>query len=227
MKKTRLLVTGSMLGLALCTSLPAFAQDSQSDAQEASEEEEEAEEQGTGKPILVTGSRISRPTLEFAVPLTSVTVDDLTGTGEVSLGDALNDLPSLRSTFSSGNSSRFIGTAGLNYLDLRGLGPARTLVLVNGRRHVASSPGDARVDINTIPIDLVDRIDIVTGGNSAIYGSDAVAGVVNFIMKKDYDGISVRGQGGLSSRGDRGVYFLVWACRHEFRGRSRQCFGFG
>ncbi len=210
MKKTRLLVTGSILGLAIFASLPAIAQDSTEDTEQASDEEEEdAEEATTGKPILVTGSRISRPTLESAVPLTSVTIDDLTGTGDVSLGDALNDLPSLRSTFSAGNSSRFIGTAGLSLLDLRGLGTDRTLVLINGRRHVTSTPGDNGFDVNTIPIDLVDRIDIVTGGNSAIYGSDAVAGVVNFIMKKDYDGISLRGQGGVSSRGDRGSYFLA------------------
>ena len=208
MKKTRLLVTGSMLGLAMFATLPAFAQTSDTTAQASEDEEDEEEEATTGKPILVTGSRISRPTLESAVPLTSVTVEELTGTGEVSLGDALNDLPSLRSTFSGGNSSRFIGTAGLSLLDLRGLGTDRTLVLVNGRRHVTSTPGDNGFDVNTIPIDLVDRIDIVTGGNSAIYGSDAVAGVVNFIMKKDYDGISVRGQGGVSSRGDRGTYFL-------------------
>jgi outer membrane receptor protein involved in Fe transport len=208
MKKTRLLVTGSMLGLAMFATLPAFAQTSDTTAQASEDDEDEAEEEGTAKPILVTGSRISRPTLESAVPLTSVTVDDLTGTGEVSLGDALNDLPSLRSTFSGGNSSRFIGTAGLSFLDLRGLGTARTLVLINGRRHVTASPGTSQFDINTIPVDLVDRVDIVTGGNSAIYGSDAVAGVVNFIMKKDFDGILIKGQGGISSRGDRGTYFL-------------------
>jgi outer membrane receptor protein involved in Fe transport len=207
MKKTRLLVAGSALSLAMFAALPAYAQNSD-DTEQASEDEEEAEEEGTGKPILVTGSRISRPTLDSAVPLTSVTVDDLTGTGEVSLGDALNDLPSLRSTFSAGNSSRFIGTAGLSFLDLRGLGTARTLVLVDGRRHVTASPGTSSFDVNTIPIDLVERIDIVTGGNSAIYGSDAVAGVVNFIMRKDYDGIALRGQGGISSRGDRGTYFV-------------------
>lgn len=207
MKKTRLLVTGSMLGLAMFAALPAYAQDSNEDTEQASDDEEEAEEE-TGKPILVTGSRISRPTLESAVPLTSVAIDDLTGTGEVSLGDALNDLPSLRSTFSGGNSGRFIGTAGLSFLDLRGLGTARTLVLINGRRHVTASPGSSQFDVNTVPVDLVDRVDIVTGGNSAIYGSDAVAGVVNFIMKKDFDGILVKGQGGVSSRGDRGQYFL-------------------
>lgn len=207
MKKTRLLVTGSCIGLAMMAVQPAFAQTADETAQ-ADEQQDEAEEEESGAPILVTGSRISRPTLESNTPMTSVTVDDITGTGEISLGDALNDLPSLRSTFSSGNSSRFIGTAGLSLLDLRGLGTARTLVLVNGRRHVTSTPGSEGFDVNTVPIDLVDRIDVVTGGNSAIYGSDAVAGVVNFVMKRDFDGIALRAQGGISSRGDRGTYFV-------------------
>jgi outer membrane receptor protein involved in Fe transport len=208
MKKSRLLIAGSAISLALFSAVPSYAQVAQSDEENAKEDEaDEAEEEGTAQPILVTGSRIARPTLQSAVPLTSVTIEDLTGTGELSLGDALNDLPSLRSTFSSGNSSRFIGTAGLSLLDLRGLGTDRTLVLVNGRRHVTSTPGDNGFDVNTVPTDLVERIDIVTGGNSAIYGSDAVAGVVNFIMKRDYDGVAVRAQGGISSRGDRGTYF--------------------
>lgn len=210
MKKTRLMMTGSLIGLAMLSMQPAFAQSTTTDAQ-ADDEQEQTEEEAVEEdnaPILVTGSRISRPTLESAVPLTSVTVDDIAGTGEVSLGDALNDLPSLRSTFSAGNSSRFIGTAGLSLLDLRGLGTDRTLVLVNGRRHVTSTPGDNGFDVNTIPTDLVQRIDIVTGGNSAIYGSDAVAGVVNFVMRKDFDGIKLNGQAGISSRGDRGSYFV-------------------
>src|SRR3546814_2626662 len=88
-----------------------------------------------------TDTLVPYPTL-FRSPLTSVSVSELTDTGDVSLGDALNDLPSLRSTFSQGNSTRFIGTAGLNILDLRGLGTSRTLVLVNGKRHVTASPGD-------------------------------------------------------------------------------------
>jgi outer membrane receptor protein involved in Fe transport len=204
----------AMLGVASIAT-PAYAQDAAVAPQAAECADENANgvcDSDEGGQIVVTGTRIARPTLNSQVPLTSVTTEDLTSTGEVSLGDALNDLPSLRSTFSSGNSSRFIGTAGLNFLDLRGLGTARTLVLVNGRRHVAGSAGDNRVDINTIPIDLVDRIDIVTGGNSAVYGSDAVAGVVNFIMKRDFDGLSLRGQAGISSRGDRGTAFgsVLW-----------------
>ncbi|HEV2818562.1 MAG TPA: TonB-dependent receptor [Allosphingosinicella sp.] len=162
--------------------------------------------------ILVTGTRIRRPNLESTVPITSVGIQELTDTGDVSLGDNLNDLPSLRSSFSQGNSTRFIGTAGLNLLDLRGLGTARTLVLVNNRRHITASPGDYLVDVNTIPITLVERVDIVTGGNSAIYGSDAVAGVVNFILRRDFDGLRFRAQAGVSDEGDRGQYFagLVW-----------------
>ena len=158
--------------------------------------------------VVGTGSRLSRPTLSSPVPLTSVSVGELTETADISLGDALNDLPSLRSTYSQGNSTRFIGTAGLNLLDLRGLGISRTLVLVNGKRHITASPGDYLVDVNTIPVDLLERVDVVTGGNSAVYGSDAVAGVVNFVMKRNFEGFTVRGQGAVTSHGDRGTYFL-------------------
>jgi outer membrane receptor protein involved in Fe transport len=168
--------------------------------------------------IQITGSRINRPTLTSSIPITSLGVQDLTTTGNVSLGDTLNQLPQLVSTFSQANSTRFIGTAGINALDLRGLGNSRTLVLVNGRRQMTATPGVERVDVNTIPTDLIERVDIVTGGNSAIYGSDAVAGVVNFILKRNFDGIRLRGQGGISSRGDRGSYFVSLTAGKNFGG---------
>lgn len=175
-----------------------------------------------GKPnkdeIIITGSRIARPTLSSPVPITTVTAEDLLSNGQLNVGDALNNLPALRSTFSQANSTRFIGTSGLNLLDLRGLGTARTLVLVNGRRHVTASPGDYLVDTNTIPDDLLERVDIVTGGSSAVYGSDAVAGVVNFVMKRNFTGIKISGQGGISSRGDRGGYFGSIAAGTNFAG---------
>ncbi|MBH0112524.1 TonB-dependent receptor [Novosphingobium sp. YJ-S2-02] len=180
----------------------AFAQD----ADDIAAPTDEATDLGGS--IVVTGSRISRPNLDSPVPVTAITSEEITSVGDVSLGDALNDLPALRTTYSQGNSTRFIGTAGLNLLDLRGLGTSRTLVLVNGRRHVTSSPGDYLVDTNTIPVDLLERVDIVTGGSSAIYGSDAVAGVVNFVLKRDFEGLSLKGQGGISSRGDRGNLFV-------------------
>ena len=155
--------------------------------------------------IVVTGTRIQRPNLQSPVPITSVGQDELVNQGQASVGDALNDLPALRSTFSQQNSGRFIGTAGQNFLDLRGLGSERTLVLVNGRRHVTSSAGDFRVDVDNIPQDLLERVDVVTGGQSAVYGSDAIAGVVNFILKRNFEGFRIRGQAGVSSRGDRPV----------------------
>jgi len=159
--------------------------------------------------IVVTGSRIVRPAAETPIPVTMVTAEDLTRTGQTNLGDVLNDLPSLRSSFSQSNSTQYIGTAGLNLLDLRGLGTARTLVLVNGRRHITANEGEFEIDTNTIPTELLERVDIVTGGSSAIYGSDAMAGVVNFVLKRDFEGISLNAQGGLTSHGDRGTYRLA------------------
>lgn len=158
--------------------------------------------------IVVTGSRIRRPNVDSAVPVTSVQADDLQATGTASIGDVLNDLPALRSTFSTANSTRYIGTAGLNMLDLRGLGTSRTLVLQNGRRHVGASEGSNAVDTNMIPTDLIERVDVVTGGTSAIYGSDAIAGVVNFVLKDDFEGSLIRSQYGLTGHGDAQNYFV-------------------
>ena len=160
--------------------------------------------------VVVTGSRIRSPNLTSIVPITSVTAEDLQQTARVSVGDVLNDLPALVSSFSQSNSTRFLGTAGLNLLDLRGLGTQRTLVLVNGRRHVGSDILNNAVspDVNTFPTDLIDRVDVVTGGNSAVYGSDAIAGVVNFILKDNFQGLQLRGQGSASQEGDAGSYYL-------------------
>ena len=163
----------------------------------------------TAPAVIITGSRIARPNLESTVPVTTLQGEEFFETGQVAIGDVLNELPALRSTFSQSNSTRFLGTAGLNLLDLRGLGTSRTLVLVNGRRHVGSDilNNGVGVDTNTIPTDLIERTDVVTGGNSAIYGSDAIAGVVNFVLKRDFQGVQLRGQGGISSYGDAGSYF--------------------
>lgn len=210
----------AVFAVAFATAAPGFAQSTQDDnstiepdaPEELAQTEVELESgQASDEPdggIVVTGTRIRTPNLVSTVPITSVGAQDLVDGGDLSLGDALNQLPSLRATFSQANSTRFIGTAGLNVLDLRGLGTNRTLVLVNGRRHVTSTPGDFDVDVNTIPVDLLERVDVITGGNSAIYGSDAVAGVVNFILKRDFEGLKIRGQGGISDEGDRGSYFV-------------------
>lgn len=210
MKKTSLLVQGSALTLALFSAMPAMAQDAASAADTA-----EATDEGT---IVVTGSRIRQPNLESANPIAVVTGTEIFETGGISVGDLLNDLPQLRSTFSQQNSTRFLGTRGLNLLDLRGLGTQRTLVLVNGRRHVGSDvlSNGVSVDTNTIPSDLIERIDIVTGGASAVYGSDAIAGVVNFILKDDFEGVQLRGQSGISRYGDAGNQFVSLTAGKNF-----------
>lgn len=170
--------------------------------------------------IVVTGSRIRSPNLTSTVPITTISGEDFFKTGQTSIGDVLNQLPALHSTFSQSNSTRFLGTSGLNLLDLRGLGTQRTLVLVNGRRHVA---GDilntaASVDTNTIPTDLIERTDIITGGDSAVYGSDALAGVVNFVLKDHFSGFQLRGQGGISQHGDAGNDFISALAGKNFAG---------
>lgn len=203
MQKSRfLLATALATSAPILLAQPAWAQDA---APPAAEDEADG-----GGVIVVTGSRIGRPNLESTVPITSVGGNEIFQTGNTSVGDLLNDLPALRSTFSQSNSSRFLGTAGLNLLDLRGLGTQRTLVLVNGRRHVGSDILNNAVspDTNTFPSDLIERIDLVTGGNSAVYGSDAIAGVVNFVLKKNFEGFQIRGQGGTSTYGDAGSYFV-------------------
>jgi outer membrane receptor protein involved in Fe transport len=149
--------------------------------------------------IVVTGSRIRRPNEASAAPILTTTVEELkTGAGQT-LGDLLSNLPSLKTstTFTNDN---------INVLDLRGLGPNRTLVLVNGRRQVGALEGEASVDVETIPLALLQRVDIVTGGASAVYGSDAVSGVVNFITRTDFEGIALAGQGGVGTDGGAGSF---------------------
>ena len=163
---------------------------------------------GEGDTIVVTGSRIQqRSDYDLANPLVTVTAESLEQSGNVQIVETLAQNPALIASFSgaltSGSNSDF-GAVGVQLLNLRGLGENRTLVLVNGRRHVASLSGTAAVDINTIPNDLIESVDVLTGGASAIYGADGVSGVVNFRLKRDFEGFKASGQVGISSRGDAG-----------------------
>ncbi len=158
--------------------------------------------------IVVTGTRLK--STEFDTPNPAVAIDarSIQLSGATNLAHYLTDQPALVGSLDTsqttpfGLDGNFIGSIGLNLLNLRNLGTDRTLVLVNGRRHVAQLPETASVDINTIPIDLVERIDIVTGGVSAIYGADAVSGVVNFVTRKDFEGFTSRAQWGRGRGGD-------------------------
>jgi outer membrane receptor protein involved in Fe transport len=160
-----------------------------------------------GTDIIVTGSRIRRAETDFPNPITSVTAAAIEQSGRTNLVDLLVQTPALlgssTSADNSGSTAGF-GTTGVNLLDLRNLGTNRTLTLVDGRRHVAGLPGTAAVDVNTIPVDLIERVDVLTGGTSAVYGADGVSGVVNFILKRNFEGISARFQSGISEEGDGG-----------------------
>jgi outer membrane receptor protein involved in Fe transport len=178
------------------------------------------QDQPPAQDIIVTGSRIARPNLEGATPVTVVTAEQLQQTARISIGDVINDLPQVRSTFSQQNSSRFLGTGGLSLVDLYGLGTQRTLVLVNGRRHVGADILNNAVspDLNTFPTDLIEDVQITTGGNSAVYGSDAIAGVVNFKLKDNFEGLQMRGQGAITDKKDAGSYSASLVAGKNFAG---------
>ncbi|OOG59649.1 TonB-dependent receptor [Rhodanobacter sp. C03] len=151
--------------------------------------------------VTVTGSRISNPNVISPTPVSVLTSADIKATGAINIGDVMTTIPQLATTFTMGNSTRFIGTAGVQSQDLRNLGTDRTLVLVNGRRFVGASAGSTAVDVNMIPADWIERVEIITGGASAVYGADAVTGVVNFILKKNYQGANLHAQFGSSEHG--------------------------
>ena len=145
----------------------------------------------TVQELVVTGSRIPQPNLTSVSPLTTVTSAEVKLTGTTNVEQLLNQLPS---SFANQTSQVSNGSSGTATVDLRNLGTNRTLVLVDGRRVQPGDPSAANgsaVDLNFIPAALVDRVDVVTGGASAVYGSDAVAGVVNFIMKKNFEGVQI------------------------------------
>lgn len=181
-----------------------------------------------GDDIVVTGSRIARPDYAAPTPIVSFGADNIQQSGNTNVTAFLQRVPALTNSVDSSQSAgsdrpggQLYGAAGLNLLDLRGLGPARTLVLVNGRRHVASQIDSAAVDVNAIPTDLIERVDVLTGGASAVYGADGVSGVVNFILKRDFDGVTARSQFGISDEGDAGNRFAsIGAGRNFADGRG-------
>jgi iron complex outermembrane receptor protein len=147
--------------------------------------------------VVVTGSRISTPNLDAISPVTAVTSEEIKQTGVTRIEDLINSLPQVVADQGSGLSMGSNGTATLN---LRGLGSQRTLVLLNGRRLQGGDPGAyqgatpalaSAADINQIPVALIERVDVLTGGASSTYGADAVSGVVNFVMNDHFEGIRI------------------------------------
>lgn len=154
--------------------------------------------------IVVTGSRIVRDGFQAPTPVTVMTQEEIQNSSPTNnIADFVNQLPALGGSIRPSNSRLELsnGIAGINALNLRNLGTVRTLVLINGRRSVGSNANGV-VDINTIPQSLVQRVEIVTGGASAAYGSDAVAGVTNFILDNKFSGLKVSGDIGVTDEGD-------------------------
>jgi iron complex outermembrane recepter protein len=166
-------------------------------AQEQDQDDEAMEE------VIVTGSRIVSTSLDSPSPVQTVSAEDIAATGILNTQELLLKNPTFGTpTLSRTNSNFLTSGGGVATVDLRNLGIDRTLVLVDGRRFVSGNPGSMAVDMNTIPAQFIERIDVLTGGASAVYGSDAVAGVVNIIYKKNFEGVAFDGQYGMSAEDD-------------------------
>lgn len=189
-------VMGSLAIAAAMTAQPAFAQDGDQTVEE----------------IVVTGSRIRRADTETSAPVSVVSEQTLTDRGVVQVGDMLNQISSNVPSFPIAAGSGSAAGSGQTFPNLFGLGAGRTLTLVNGRRMVTTSQsravagidglGDRVVDTNVIPAGLIERIDVVQAGGAAVYGTDAIAGVVNYVLKESFEGLEFDAQYGISSRDD-------------------------
>jgi outer membrane receptor protein involved in Fe transport len=151
--------------------------------------------------IEVTGSRIRRVDAENASPVITVDRAAIEKTGKLTIGDLVQELPNIAGAATNPTVNNGGGT-GASTVDLRGLGSQRTLILINGRRVVHTGGADGGADVNAIPASAVERIEVLTVGASSVYGSDAIAGVVNFIMRKDFQGLQASIDYGVSSRND-------------------------
>jgi iron complex outermembrane recepter protein len=203
MKITKLALLLSSTVLAM----PAFAQDAPDTTETSSSEESTT--------ILVTGSRIKRDPNDSALPLTIITPDDLSREGINSpeqfisfLSTNGNGADNLASNSDVVSGAARGGNNGLSAANLRGQGPGATLVLLNGRRVAAHGIGGGAVDVNQIPFAAIERIDVLKDGASAIYGTDAVGGVINFITKSSFQGVALNGFTDITQEGDSPIYRL-------------------
>lgn len=234
LNKLKLLKSVSGIAFAVCA-VPAIAQQAAPAADAAAPAPQEAiaagstmSEQGPIDPgaeperedsgdIIVTGSLIARPDYKSNSPIVSVGRESLEATGEITVERALSQLPQFTGGFGQSNTSS-TGTGlngGQSYATLRGLGSKRTLLLLDGKRLQPSNP-DGSVDLNIIPEALIGNIEVITGGASTAYGSDATAGVVNFRLKNNFTGLSLGAQTGISNYGDGATYRLTTTAGGKF-----------
>ncbi|SCY61150.1 TonB-dependent Receptor Plug Domain [Novosphingobium aromaticivorans] len=191
MRGTRLAISASLLTVSFALAAPAFAQEAAQD--KAAEAPVDARE------IVVTGSLIQRPNNTAVSPIVSVGEAALKETGQVNLQDALNQFPSFTTAGNANTGGQ--GTGGRASINLHGLGTNRNLVLLDGKR-LPLSDINGNVDINILPESIMGGVDVITGGASAIYGSDAISGVVNFKTLRAFDGVRLDAQNSISERGD-------------------------
>jgi iron complex outermembrane recepter protein len=183
----------SLLGTCAAAALvcaPALAQEQDVETLAPAAAPDDA---ATMQTVVITGSRIKRSVTETSAPVTTLGEEVFSERGLVSAADALNQITSLVPQFNQAAGDGSASGDGQQYAELFGLGAGRTLTLVNGRRFATTSSGlgDAQVDANIIPTGLIDRIEVVQAGGAAVYGSDAIAGVVNYILKDDFEGIEL------------------------------------
>ena len=213
------LLSSATTAIVLLTSAAAFAQTATTKPADATTttDAKAADEDQTA--IVVTGSRIARPELKATIPIVVVSAQAIQDKGQTNLLDALKDIPVSGQSLdrSASNFSNF--DTGVATVNLRNLGSSRTLVLINGRRSIGV-PGSTAVDLNNIPADLIDHVEIATGGTSAVYGSDAVAGVVNILLKNHFEGLQLHLQNGISSKGDAGSRFASVTAGTAFAGSA-------
>ncbi len=203
-RRAALLGSTATLVASFALGAGAYAQDAAADDEELAIEE-----------VVVTGSRIVRRDIDAPSPVTVIGAVDIRDSGETDVSKLLREIPSLNGSLTAtgsvntGFASDLNDDAGVGRLNLRNLGTNRTLVLVNGRRHVSAIQGSADVDTTSIPIALIERVETTTGGGSSVYGADAVSGVINFVMKQDFEGLDYRAQYSLSDEGDADNVFAA------------------
>jgi len=229
--RTLLACSASAIALA-GLAVPALAQDTPTkpaDQTAASIDNSQPE----ASEIIVTGSLITRRDFKSESPISTIDSSAIKAAGSPSLDGVLGQMPqfaaSQGASEGSGDVQGALGFAGgQSYSDLRGLGPNRSLVLLDGRRLVSSSPGGA-IDLNTIPTALIENVEVITGGASAAYGSDAVAGVVNFKLKHKFSGVELDVQHGATTRGDGAtnqISGIVGGSFADGRGHAMLSFGY-
>jgi iron complex outermembrane recepter protein len=193
-------ISSSSVAMAVAAALYSASGTAQQAAEQGAE--------GAAQEVVVTGTRVSRSGFDTPVPITVIDAQAIEKAGFNNVNDILLQTPAVG--IGQGiETASYSNDAGATFVNLRGLGTDRTLVLVNGHRRVSGTQSSSAVDLTTIPANMVERIEIVTGGASAVYGADAVTGVVNVILKDDFEGLSLTGRGGISAEhGDGESYAL-------------------